>query len=77
MGCFDSVKAVCPKCKGEDLEWQTKIYGCEMQTFYTGDVPLEIAADINGSVETCHNCGSRFEIRHHLSKRVPMQLIEL
>ena len=52
---YDNVYARCPKC-GENVEFQSSAGECLFERFtIPGDIPLDIAVDLLGSVETCSN----------------------
>ena len=61
MGMFDSVIHDCPNCS-ERIEWQSKAGECLLSTFPSENVPIAIAKEINGDVETCPGCGRRYKI---------------
>lgn len=58
MGCFDRVYMTCPNCGYSRVEFQSKAGECSMSEFDQDRVPLDIAADIEGDVETCPQCGT-------------------
>jgi hypothetical protein len=61
MGLFDSVIVKCPRC-GADCEFQSKSGDCVLRRYNVDDVPMRIAADIDGEDFSC-NCGLRFKLR--------------
>lgn len=56
MGCFDSVSIRCPNC-GAKVEFQSKAGACRFYEYDEDEVPIEVAADINGDTEKCPKCG--------------------
>ena len=66
MRLFDSVVTKCPSCKQGDLQWQSKAGNCYLQEYGLNRVPVDIAEDIMGKLETCQECGNTFRI-----ERVP------
>lgn len=78
MGMFDSVKIDCPSC-GATVEFQSKAGRCNLDEFSDEDVPLVIALDIVGDVETCVHCNKEFKIKFGIPmpKEVDMVLREV
>lgn len=66
MGMFDSVMAKCPSCGGE-VEFQSKAGRCNLDVYYTEDVPTEIAKDLSGQYENCRKCS--FAVRLDIAPR--------
>lgn len=62
MGMFDSVNAKCPECGG-NIEFQSKSGECILRNFPITEVPLEIAADIDGEYGHCDQCHDHFQIK--------------
>lgn len=60
MGMFDSVFARCPKC-GEEVKFQSKAGACQLQRYSMNNVPLEIAQDLVGAVQSCQ-CGEMLKL---------------
>ncbi len=56
MSSFDAVVGQCPHC-GHRLEVQSKAGDCDMKTYTTTAVPVEIAVDVHGYGGTCDHCG--------------------
>jgi hypothetical protein len=69
MGCFDSVNIHCPKCD-ELIEVQSKAGKCLLDMYSSGEVPLVIAADIEGREYTCQSCGCQFKLVLNVPKTV-------
>jgi len=61
MGCFDTVKFMCPFCQ-ELTDVQSKAGSCSLTTYIETDVPSDIAKDLNNSTESCDNCKAAFKI---------------
>ena len=61
MGMFDSVIAKCPMCDG-DVEFQTKAGDCSLRTYTSNEVPLKLAAAIQGDISSCDSCGAIWRI---------------
>ena len=61
MGMFDSVICRCPKCGGE-LEFQSKAGECVLDRFGIGNVPANVAQDIEVDIESCKTCHARYRI---------------
>mgnify|MGYP001619480777 CR=1 FL=1 len=61
MGMYDTVVFPCTKC-GKLLEEQTKAGDRMLRMYPVCDVPLDIAASLNGSVHYC-DCGQRNRLR--------------
>lgn len=72
MGMYDSVKVGCPQC-GSSVEFQSKAGPC-LTYLYEGEVPPEIAADINGMTMKCGDCGYLVTARYAVppEKHVPV-----
>lgn len=76
MGMFDSVFAECPKC-GKDVEFQSKAGDCLLSKYrIPGDVPGEIAEDLDGEIGQCE-CGHMvlIEIGHIPPPRIAQMRI--
>lgn len=56
MGMFDTVYAHC-EC-GELVEFQSKAGDCNLASYGSGEVPTEIAKDLEGTYETCKSCNT-------------------
>lgn len=61
MGVFDSVLCRCPNCDAE-IEFQSKAGKCDMTTYSLRSVPIEIAVDLENTLESCSNCGKTYRI---------------
>jgi transcription elongation factor Elf1 len=61
MGSFDSVVVACPKCTSE-IEIQSKAGACILKVYNFDNVPKRIARSIEGGVEKCDECGTKFKI---------------
>lgn len=69
MGCFDTVRASCPKCNVAD-EVQTKAGACTLRTYnvlripqsYKGNAAIAIAAAAADELFRCESCGTNFKI---------------
>jgi len=55
MGVYDEVYAVCANC-GERVYFQSKAGDCSMGSYSPDDVPIAIAADLDGDSQGCTNC---------------------
>ncbi len=71
MGCFDEVTFDCPDC-GTRLTVQSKAGKCMMATYDMGEVPMEIAADIDGQSVWCSTCEKSIRIYNPFGKVVRM-----
>ncbi len=71
MGCFDEVKFKCPEC-GTFLLVQTKAGDCAMEVYTPDSVPLAIAADLHGIIETCPGCKADVSLVNTVRDMVPM-----
>lgn len=66
MGCFDTVKAICPSC-GAWGTTQTKCGPCDLKTYRLSNgpvrnVPLSILYGVDGESVVCEKCGTTFYI---------------
>lgn len=73
MGCFDSVAVNCPNC-GNIVHFQSKADDCTLRVFFTDQVPLAIAEDLNETTECCPVCSTtvKLSIRPDMPKCVSM-----
>ena len=55
MGLFDRVWIPCKKCQ-QPLEFQSKAGRCVLSDYDMGNMPIEIAIDINGDSAWCEDC---------------------
>jgi endogenous inhibitor of DNA gyrase (YacG/DUF329 family) len=62
MGVYDTVVARCPEC-GAPVSFQSKAGPCRLHTYRASEVPMAIAADIDGSAERCPDCYTAVTIR--------------
>jgi hypothetical protein len=73
MGMFDEVRCTCPVCQKGVISWQSKAGDCELHDYDIELVPVEIAKDIQGTIEVCSECGARFTIERFFNiDKVPM-----
>lgn len=61
MGMFDSVFVTCPKC-GKQVEFQSKVGDCNLNSYTSDCVPILIALDLDGDSEEC-SCGNVVRIK--------------
>lgn len=60
MGCFDTVRVPCPKCKNKE-DFQSKGGNCTLTTYELLDCPADVMSDINRHAPiTCSKCGTEF-----------------
>lgn len=75
MGMFDEVCFKCPDCEFR-VNVQSKAGKCDLKSYNSLEVPVEIANDIDGDVIFCENCGCRSVVASLVPiKTVPMRLI--
>lgn len=60
MGMFDSVYINCPQC-GQQIEYQSKAGGCNLDKYDINNVPPRIGGDIIGDEQQCR-CGATIRI---------------
>lgn len=74
MGVFDEVAFECPSCK-RGIYAQSKAGDCNMATYDKHDVPIALAADLDGTTVHCNGCGESFTVMSALPvNRVAMTL---
>lgn len=56
MGMYDSVFGDCPECRAS-VEFQSKAGNCTLHEYELSSIPTDIAADLDGDIETCKHCG--------------------
>ena len=61
MGMYDEITFTCPGC-GKSITEQSKAGECNLNTFTSDAVPVEIAADIGGNMVRCGDCGKTWKI---------------
>ena len=61
MGLFDTVNFWCPQCRAK-IEVQSKAGSCLLAEIDERQVPLDIAADIEGEEAWCKDCDGPFEV---------------
>lgn len=61
MGCFDEVSVICPSCGGPAV-FQSKAGSCVMATFRLGEIPPDIAGDLDGEWSECEQCGREVKL---------------
>ena len=61
MGMYDEVKFKCPSCS-KVLEFQTKSGHCNLDTFPSYRVPVEVAAGLIGESISCFKCGKDYKM---------------
>jgi hypothetical protein len=62
MGCFDSVRAPCPRC-GARNEFQSKSGPCFLHVYDLADAPESVLADVNRHFPIeCHKCQCRYQV---------------
>jgi hypothetical protein len=60
---FDRIYVKCPYCGGE-AEFQSKAGECILANYYVpGNIPTEIAADLQDTSEYCSECSNIVTIR--------------
>ena len=74
MGTFDSVLARCPEC-GAEVEFQSKAGECRLRRYHASSVPMEIAADIDGTSVRCE-CGEFVTLSTGGNNRVCMRVVD-
>ena len=62
MGCFDTVKIICPNCRTVN-DIQTKAGECGLDEFYIENAPPIIKADMADSPMRCDFCEKGFIVR--------------
>lgn len=62
MGCYDTVKFRCPSC-GTNLEKQTKMYKCNLDTYSIERMPIGIAYGVENEKVTCKGCNKELIIK--------------
>lgn len=63
MGCFDTLKIVCPAC-GAENEVQSKAGRCNLTSYSVADAPADILVDVaEHGTFTCEECGALFRLR--------------
>lgn len=55
MGMFDSVYVDCPHC-GAKVEFQSKEWHCNLDSFSLSDAPVPVLYDIMNEPEHCERC---------------------
>lgn len=61
MGCYDTVILTCPQCSYPYYA-QSKGGLCNLDTFESDSVPLDVASDVNRHAPfTCEVCGTVFQ----------------
>lgn len=55
MGMFDTITFKCPAC-GRVNDFQTKSGDCDLSTYSTKSVPVDIAKAIDGRTVFCSHC---------------------
>jgi transcription elongation factor Elf1 len=61
MGMFDTVIFTCPACGGQ-VEVQSKAGECVLARIDPAFVPIAIAANIDGDVESCDSCNESYTV---------------
>ena len=75
MGMFDRVWFTCPDCNRQ-IEFQSKMGECVLADISRTDVPMEIAADIEGDMSQCESCGKTWKALYYPTIRtVSMVLV--
>jgi len=74
MGMYDTVYYHCGACHSS-IEVQSKAGECGLRKYKSNDVPVEIAASINGKAVECEECGAEWEVRALVSTMVPTMLV--
>lgn len=59
MGCYDSVRFRCPSCSQRFVQ-QSKAGDCRLADYDSQQVPLTIAADLDGDEVFCPHCNAGF-----------------
>ncbi len=75
MGCFDEVVFDCPGGCGERLGIQTKAGECSMSTFPADDVPMMLAADVDGQTTYCAVCDKMWRLTLPFGPRARMLVV--
>lgn len=61
MGLFKRILFECPKCQG-GMEVQSKVGEGEIGTYFSHEVPVEIAEDIEGETVRCDTCERSWQV---------------
>ena len=72
MGMYDEVSARCHVCDAP-IVFQSEAGECVLATHPNDSVPLAIADDIEGDLETCSTCGTTYTIE----KLIPIQSVPM
>lgn len=74
MSCFDTVCFSCPACKSS-IQVHSKAGACELANHPGSQVPLAIAAELEGTTLKCSACSADWQI--HLPYTRPLVLAVL
>lgn len=75
MGCYDTVNFHCPSC-GAALFEQSKAGGCNLVEYDCSEVPLAVAADLDGVPLECPQCLCKWTVRVSAPPTVPVYLVD-
>jgi hypothetical protein len=75
MGLYDTVNFRCPNCNNR-IEVQTKAGACDLREFFSGSVPMDIAASLRDDDLGCEPCGKIWRVRVDAPPTVRLYLEE-
>ena len=69
MGMYDTVHAKCPEC-GTESGFQSKGGPCLLEDYDFDEAPPRVILGATGWVNTCINCGTKYEITVEVIPRI-------